>query len=263
MRTFLISGLICLCLIGEVFADIPATAFYVVRTDQLKKLIPKDRNLADLDLLKVEDTSVAKGYFEGDCNFFLKTDDYQYRFRARRTAAGTGTVTAADITFSREGIGSARRVAEAIRIKPGCERNIYFIKGNAKKCVPKYYENGIEYSPNGKVDIPKGKDYIPLDKLQYFDKETHRWVDFCKASAQPSPSTTDAGTRGDEHKSCYRDEQKQDDHLVFSFRMFSQEDRKSVFSCSGEVKLKEHFSVKQDWQKEEYVVLFRRENLSR
>ena len=139
MRIFLISVLMCLCLISTVFADIPATAFYVVKTDRLKQLIPKDGGLEDIDLLKVEDIAVAKGYFEGDCNFYLKTDDYQYRFKAR-------------------GIG---------------------------------------------------------------------------------------------------------DNLLFTFRMFSQENKNNVFASNGEVKVEEQFSAKEDWQEEEYVVLFRRENLSK
>ena len=260
MRTFLISVLILLCSTSNVFADIPVTAFYAVRTNQLKELIPEDGNLAALDLLKVEDASVAKGYFEGDCNFYLKTNDYQYRFKARRTMADAGI---ADITFGPEGIGFVWQGAEAIRIKPGYEKKIYFIKGDAKRWISKYYEDGIEYLPNGKVDILKGKNYIPLDKLQYFDKETAGWADFNKASSRLSPSTTEAKTRGDEHKSCRRDERIKDDNLVFSFRMFSQKDRKNVFSSSGQVKVIEKFSAKKDWQQEEYAVLFRRENLTR
>jgi hypothetical protein len=139
MRTFLISVLIFLCSTSSVFADTPVTAFYVVKTDELKELIPEGGKLEDVDLLRVEDISTAKGHFEGDCNFYLKTNDYQYHFKAVST----------------------------------------------------------------------------------------------------------------------------DDNLVFSFRMFSQKDKKKVFSSSGEVKVEEKFSAKKDWPQEEYAVLFRRANLSR
>jgi len=126
-------------LISKVFADVPATAFYVVKTAELKELVAKSGELEELDILTLEDMSVAKGYFEGDCSFYLKTKDYQYRFKARST----------------------------------------------------------------------------------------------------------------------------EDNLIFSFRMFSQETKKNIFSSNGEAKVTGELSVKENWQEEEYVVLFCQKNLAR
>ena len=83
-----------------------------------------------------------------------------------------------NINFSPGGIGRLRRGGEAIRIKPGSERYVHFIQGDARGWIPKYYENGVERLPNGAADILKGKNYIPLEHLQYFDKEAGEWVNF-------------------------------------------------------------------------------------
>lgn len=139
MRTFLTFILILACLTGEVSADVPAVAFYAVKTDKLKEIVPEDGNLKKISLSALENISTATGYFEGQCNFYLKTGDNQYRFKSESDG----------------------------------------------------------------------------------------------------------------------------DNIIFLFRMFSQKDKKNIFSCSGEVKLEKGFSAKQDWQQEEYVVLFRRQNLSR
>lgn len=87
-------------------------------------------------------------------------------------------LTTGDINFSAEGIGPVRRGGEAIRIKPNNEDYIHFIKGDARGWGVKYYKDRIKYLPNNKVDLSKGADYIPLDKLQHFDKKTCKWVDF-------------------------------------------------------------------------------------
>ena len=138
MRTFLFSVFVCICSASPLFADVPATAFYVLKTDSLKQLMAEKEDLKSLDLLKVEDMSIVRGYFEGNCSIYLKTKDYQHRIKA------------------------------------------------------------------------------------FIDK---------------------------------------DGEILFSFRMYSQKYKKQVFSSVGEVKLKEYFSAKKKWQKEEYVVLLRQQNL--
>ena len=140
MRTFLFSVLICICSASPLFADVPVTAFYVLKTDSLKQLMAEKEDMESLDLLKLEDMSLTTGYFEGNCSLYLKTKEYQHRIKA------------------------------------------------------------------------------------YIDK---------------------------------------DGELLFSFRMYSQKLKKRIFSSTGEVILKESFTVKENWQKEKYVILFRKQNLSR
>ena len=84
-----------------------------------------------------------------------------------------------NINFSPKGIGAVRRGGKAIRVKPGNEGKIHFIKGNAEGWGVKYFKNGIKYLDDGKtVDLSQGQNYIPTDLLRYFDRELGRWVDF-------------------------------------------------------------------------------------
>ncbi len=64
-----------------VFADVQAVSYFVIKTDSLKELIKKNTNLENIPYLVLEDISIAKGYFDGECNLYLKTKDHQYRLK--------------------------------------------------------------------------------------------------------------------------------------------------------------------------------------
>ncbi len=130
-----------LILTNSVLADMPVVSYFVVRTQALKALILKEGPLETVSMNELEEISIARGYLNRECDFYLKTADHQYRFKISKT---------------------------------------------------------------------------------------------------------------------------EDDILMFTFRMYSQKTKEKVFSSSGEVKPKEtEFSVKENWQEEEYTVLFCRKNLAR
>jgi len=101
------------------------------------------------------------------------------------------------INFSAEGIGTARRGGEAIRVKKGYKEKVHFIKSDARGWSIKYFKNGIKRLPDGTVDISKGQTYIPLEMLEYFDKKTGRWVNFKKPPIRGRKTNTKDSTGAD------------------------------------------------------------------
>ena len=76
--------LVFLCIVASsVRADHPAIRFHLLKTKDLKELLPEKIRPSKLDLTKLSDIEIAHGYFEKDCSVYLKTKEYQYRIQAK------------------------------------------------------------------------------------------------------------------------------------------------------------------------------------
>jgi hypothetical protein len=74
-----------LILTNSVLADVPVISYFVVRTQALKALISKEGSLKTVSMNELEEISIARGYLNGECDFYLKTADHQYRFKITQT----------------------------------------------------------------------------------------------------------------------------------------------------------------------------------
>ena len=66
------------------FADHPATAFSVLKTEDVHRLEMKDGKLSEKDLMTLHNLCISNGYFAGDnCQLYIKAKEYQFRIKAR------------------------------------------------------------------------------------------------------------------------------------------------------------------------------------
>lgn len=74
----------------SVYADVPATGYYVVKTSAIKQFIPVGGSVDRVTIKDISHIAIVQGHFEGRCSLYLKTEHFQFRIEMSEDSIGTG-----------------------------------------------------------------------------------------------------------------------------------------------------------------------------